>query len=70
MNNENEDSDEDQNVHFGNGNGVQEQRQRLQPAREEPYNERNAFDVANLRPLVSFSLAFKLKKTVCTMKIE
>ena len=64
MNNENEDSDEDQNVHFGNGNGVQEQRQRLQPAREEPYNERNAFDVANLRPLVSAGMVARAQALI------
>lgn len=49
----NNNEEEDQNGHFDN----EEQRQRAQPAREEPYNERTPFRVANITPITSAGMA-------------
>ncbi len=45
------------NIMSGNESDDGEQRQRAQPAREDPYNERNDFDIADLAPISSPGMA-------------
>ena len=45
-------------------NNEDNQRERLRPARQDPFNERNAFDFANVRPLVSSKMLPKAQALI------